>query len=227
MHRSTETLVDGRTRTNNRLNEEVGRAAGAGRARGGGRVGGYSEVLLDYVWGKQQQLQRQQSHTSRQGATSHPPLLYNGFTSQQPPGPPPTYAGDQRKVKVTRTKSCGPFLPVQQSLADTNIPHLSTIQPDPHPHLLPPKPTQPPPTQDAHREEATRNLHKALALEGKGKRSRALDGAGDVIVHLLHYRSVVPAVGGQLSGYMSGRVASSSQGNNPSLPFTPGAHVGV
>ncbi|XP_019965509.2 coiled-coil domain-containing protein 120 isoform X1 [Paralichthys olivaceus] len=159
--RSSEVLMDGRTRINNRPTE-----AGGGR---GGRGGGYSEVLLDYVWGKQQ-LQRQQSNTNnRQPITSQHQLLYNGFSSQQPPGAPPTFRGhygDQRQVKVTRTKSCGPFLPVQQSQTDTHNPPLSTIQPDPHPHLLPPRPTQLPPTQDAQLEEATRSLHKALALEG-------------------------------------------------------------
>ncbi|XP_031148964.1 coiled-coil domain-containing protein 120 [Sander lucioperca] len=152
--RSSETLADGRTRT--RANN--------------GRTAGYSEVLLDYVWGKQQQLQRQQSQpNNRQPITSHHQLLYNGFSSQQPQGAPPTYrgpSGDQRRVKVTRTKSCGPFLPVQPSQTDTHNPPLSAIQPDPHPYLLPPRPPQPAPVQDAQLEDATRSLHKALALEG-------------------------------------------------------------
>ncbi|XP_035512183.1 uncharacterized protein si:ch211-169p10.1 [Morone saxatilis] len=158
--RSSETLTDEQTRTDNGVTEE----GGAGRGRGGGgRGGGYSEVLLDYVWGKQQQLQRQQSQTSTR---QH---LYNGYSSHQPPVAPPTHhghLGDQRRVKVTRTKSCGPFLPVQQNQTDTHNPPLSTIQPDPHPHLLPPRPPQLPPTQDTQLEEATRSLHKALALEG-------------------------------------------------------------
>ncbi|XP_056239820.1 coiled-coil domain-containing protein 120 isoform X2 [Seriola aureovittata] len=169
--RSSETLTDGWTRTNNRPVEGGAMGGGAGRGRGGGRGGGYSEVLLDYVWGKQQLLQRQQSQASnRQPITSQHQLLYNGYSSsQQPPGAPPTYHGhhsDQRRVKVTRTKSCGPFLPVQQSQSDTHNPPLSTIQPDPHPHLLPPRPPQLPPNQDTQLEEATRSLHKALALEG-------------------------------------------------------------
>lgn len=162
-NRSSETLTDGRTRTNNGVNE----GGGVGRGRGGGRGAAYSDVLLDYVWGKQQQLQRQQSN-SRQPITSHHQGLYNGYSSQQPTGAPPTcrgHSGDQRRIKVTRTKSCGPFLPVQQS-TDTHNPPLSAIQPDPHPHLLPPRPPQLPPTQDAQLEEATRSLHKALALEG-------------------------------------------------------------
>ncbi|XP_071333628.1 coiled-coil domain-containing protein 120 [Trachinotus anak] len=169
--RSSETLMDGRTRTNNRPAEGGAKGGGAGRGRGGGRGAGYSEVLLDYVWGKQQKLQRQQSQTSnRQPITSQRQLLYNGHSSsQQPSGAPPTYHShhnDQRRVKVTRTKSCGPFLPVQQSQSDTHNPPLSAIQPDPHPHLLPPRPPQLPPTQDTQLEEATRSLHKALALEG-------------------------------------------------------------
>ncbi|XP_040909451.1 coiled-coil domain-containing protein 120 [Toxotes jaculatrix] len=165
--RSSETLTDGWTRTNNRSTEGGGRGGAAGRGREG-RGGAYSEILLDYVWGKQQQLQRQQSQTNnRQPITSLQPL-YNGYSSQPPPGIPPTYHGhhgDQRRVKVTRTKSCGPFLPVQNQ-SDTHNPPLSTIQPDPHPHLLPPRPPQLPPNQDAQLEEATRSLHKALALEG-------------------------------------------------------------
>uniref|UniRef100_UPI0037E70C1B coiled-coil domain-containing protein 120 n=1 Tax=Semicossyphus pulcher TaxID=241346 RepID=UPI0037E70C1B len=160
--RSSETLTDGRART--RSNNGLSEGGGAGRG-GGARGGGYSEVLLDYVWGKQQQLQRQQSQpNSRQPIASQ--MLYNGYSSQQPSAAPPTYRGhhgDQRRVKVTRTKSCGPFLPVQ---TDTHNPPLSAIQPDPHPHLLPPRPPQPPPIQDAQLEDATRSLHKALALEG-------------------------------------------------------------
>ncbi|XP_070766020.1 coiled-coil domain-containing protein 120 [Enoplosus armatus] len=165
--RGSDMLTDRRmrTRTNNGLTE--GGGLGRGRGGGGGRGGGYSEVLLDYVWGKQ--LQRQQSQTNnRQPITSHHQLLYNGYSSQQPLGSPPTYGGvpsDQRRVKVTRTKSCGPFLPVQQSQTDTHNP-LSAIQPDPHPHLLPPRPPQLPPAQDTQLEEANRSLHKALALEG-------------------------------------------------------------
>ncbi|XP_054869207.1 coiled-coil domain-containing protein 120 isoform X2 [Amphiprion ocellaris] len=139
----------------------VPESRGAGRGRGGR---GYGDVLLDYVWGKQQQLQRQQSHGGRQPITSQH-QLYNGYSTQQ--GAPPTYRShhsDQRRVTVTRTKSCGPFLPAQQT--DTHNAPLPAIQPDPHPHLLPPAPPQLPPSQDSQLEEATRSLHKALALEG-------------------------------------------------------------
>lgn len=127
---------------------------GGSRGRGRDRGGGFSEELLDYVWGKQQR----------------------PITAQQLYGAPPTYRhhqGDQRRIKVTRTKSCGPFLP-----SDTHNAPLPAIQPDPHPHLLPPRTPQSPPhphllpprpprsPPDAHLEDATRSLHKALALEG-------------------------------------------------------------
>ncbi|KAJ0064451.1 hypothetical protein NL108_006527, partial [Boleophthalmus pectinirostris] len=122
----------------------------------------YSDLLLDYVWTKQQQmLQRQQSHGSRQPITA----LY---PNQQPNLAPPTYRGmhsDRQRIKVTRTKSCGPFLPVQPPGAENFDSQHAPLQPDPHPHLLPPRPTQAALTQDQHNEEATRNLHKALALE--------------------------------------------------------------
>uniref|UniRef100_A0AAX7T2C7 Cytohesin Ubiquitin Protein Inducing domain-containing protein n=1 Tax=Astatotilapia calliptera TaxID=8154 RepID=A0AAX7T2C7_ASTCA len=147
----------------------AGRGRGGGRGDRGGRGAGYSDVLLDYVWGKQQQLQRQHSQPHRQPITSQQQVVYNGY-SQQPSGAPPTYRGpqgDQRRVTVTRTKSCGPFLPVQQSQTDTHNPPLVAIQPDPPPHLLPPRPPQLPPNQDSQLEEATRSLHKALALEGE------------------------------------------------------------
>ncbi|XP_034027721.1 FERM domain-containing protein 4B [Thalassophryne amazonica] len=163
---NSEAPMDGRTRMSN------GHADGGGRGGGGrGGRGGYSDVLLDYVWGKQQKmLQRQQSqNNSKQPITSQHAPLYNGYSSQKQLGAPPTYRShldDQRRVKVTRTKSCGPFLPVQQS-SSTQNPPLSAIQPDPHPHLLPPgPPPHLPPMQDGQLEEATRNLHKALALEG-------------------------------------------------------------
>nr|XP_046253441.1 FERM domain-containing protein 4B [Scatophagus argus]XP_046253442.1 FERM domain-containing protein 4B [Scatophagus argus]XP_046253443.1 FERM domain-containing protein 4B [Scatophagus argus] len=166
--RSSETLKGSDGLTRKKMIDGPAEDGGMGQGRGGG----YSEVLLDYMWGKKQQvqLQRQQSQTNnRQPITSHHQLLYNGYTSQQPSGAPRTcrgHPGEQRRIKVTRTKSCGPFLPVQQSQTDTHNPPLSAIQPDPHPHLLPPRPPQLPPIQDAQLEEATRSLHKALALEG-------------------------------------------------------------
>ncbi|XP_047233066.1 FERM domain-containing protein 4B isoform X2 [Girardinichthys multiradiatus] len=164
---SSETLTDRRTRNNTGVSEGGGRGGGTGP--GGGRGRGYSEVLLDYVWEKQRQLQRQPSQPSRQPDISQHQPLHKGCSTQQPPGAPPTYRshhGDQRRVTVTRTKSCGPFLPVKQNQADVTHQAPPTIQPDPHPHLLPPRPPQLPLQQDSQLEEATRSLHKALALEG-------------------------------------------------------------
>ncbi|XP_068193061.1 coiled-coil domain-containing protein 120 isoform X2 [Antennarius striatus] len=109
-----------------------GHLEGGGRGRGGV----FSEVLLDYVWGKQQQLQKKQTN-SRQPIASQHQLLSNGYYSQKAPPTCRGNPGDQRQIK-----------------------------PDPHPHLLPPRPPQAPPSQDAQLEEATRSLHKALALEG-------------------------------------------------------------
>ncbi|XP_013889584.1 uncharacterized protein LOC106536804 [Austrofundulus limnaeus] len=115
------------------------------------------------------QLQHQQSQPSSQPTPSQHQLIYNGCSAQPPSVAPPTYLshqGNQRRVTVTRTKSCGPFLLMQQSQSDAHHQPPPTIQPDPHPHLLPPRPAQLPPHQDSQLQEATRSLHKALALEG-------------------------------------------------------------
>ncbi|XP_053706058.1 atrophin-1 isoform X1 [Synchiropus splendidus] len=122
-----------------------GESVMGGRARdchGGG-------VQLDF-WAKR-----------RQPITMQQKLLYNGYSAQQPAGAPATHSrlGDQRKSTVTRTRSCGPFQ------SETHSPPLLAIQPDPHPHLLPPRPPQPP-TLEASPGDTTRTLHKALALEG-------------------------------------------------------------
>ncbi|XP_017259249.1 FERM domain-containing protein 4B isoform X2 [Kryptolebias marmoratus] len=114
------------------------------------------------------QSQRQQSQPS-QPITLQQQLIFNCSSAQKTSGAPPAYLchhGNQRRVTVTRTKSCGPFLVMQQSQADAHHQPPATIQPDPHPHLLPPRPAQLPPHQDSQLEEATRSLHKALALEG-------------------------------------------------------------
>ncbi|KAF7655989.1 hypothetical protein LDENG_00047040 [Lucifuga dentata] len=129
-YRSSETLTDGRTRMNGH-GEAGGRGGGGGGGGGVGRGragrGGYNDILMDYIWGKQQKmLQLQQSQTnSRQPITSQHTLLYNGYSSHQPAGAPPTYrghVGDQRRPPAG--------------------------------------------AQDGQLEEATRSLHKALALEG-------------------------------------------------------------
>uniref|UniRef100_A0A1A8CU61 Coiled-coil domain containing 120 n=1 Tax=Nothobranchius kadleci TaxID=1051664 RepID=A0A1A8CU61_NOTKA len=161
---SPETLTERWTRRNNKVPEGGGRVGSGGQA-GGGRGGGYSEILLDYVWGKQ--WQRQQSQPNKQPITSQHQLPYNSCSTRQPPGAPPTYQSHHvNQCRVTTAKSCGLFLPVQKSQANSHHPAPDTIQPDPHPHLLPPQPSQLPPHQDSQLEEATRSLHKALALEG-------------------------------------------------------------
>lgn len=120
----------------------------------------YSDLLLDYVWTKQQQmLQRQQSHGSRQPITA----LYQSTLAA------PAHRGlsqDRNRIKVTRTKSCGPFLAVQPPGTENFDSQHAPLQPDPHPHLLHPRPLHSAPQEQGGSEEATRNLHKALALEG-------------------------------------------------------------
>uniref|UniRef100_A0A3P8WKI7 Uncharacterized LOC103384393 n=1 Tax=Cynoglossus semilaevis TaxID=244447 RepID=A0A3P8WKI7_CYNSE len=108
-----------------------------GQGGGVGRGSGHAEVLLDYVW-DQGRLSSLHSHLA-----------------------------EPRQVKVTRTKSCGPFLPGQQKQQpkDQNF-SQSTILPDTKSHPMPPIPSKLPPNQNAQLEEATRSLHKALALEG-------------------------------------------------------------
>ncbi|RVE71115.1 hypothetical protein OJAV_G00071640 [Oryzias javanicus] len=143
---SSEMLSDRHRRT--AAEEEKGTAAGKRRG------GAYGEILLDYVCGRQRQLQRQFSQPNKQPITAQHQLLRNGDSAHQLPGAPPICHRRQERSTVTRTKSCG---------------HNSTppaIQPDPHPNLLPPRPPQLPPNQDSQLEEATRSLHKALALEG-------------------------------------------------------------
>uniref|UniRef100_A0A3B3BYV1 Uncharacterized protein n=1 Tax=Oryzias melastigma TaxID=30732 RepID=A0A3B3BYV1_ORYME len=147
---SSEMLTDRHVRT--AAEEEKGTAAGKRRG------GAYGEILLDYVCGRQRQLQRQFSQPNKQPITAQHQLLRNGDSVHQLPGAPPIHhrhlGGNQERSTVTRTKSCG---------------HNSTpptIQPDPHPNLLPPRPPQLPSNQDSQLEEATRSLHKALALEG-------------------------------------------------------------
>ncbi|XP_056130748.1 coiled-coil domain-containing protein 120 [Lampris incognitus] len=150
----SDTMLD---RTNPSL--EAGGGGGIELKKGWGGV---------YVWGKQQktQLQRQQSHGNPlQPITSQHTTQYNGYLPH-PAYPPPLLRGqpgEPRRVKVTRTKSCGPLL---QHTAPPGPHQHPSIQPDPHPNLLPPRPPQHLPAQDGHLEEATKSLHKALALEG-------------------------------------------------------------
>ncbi|KAG9336026.1 hypothetical protein JZ751_003285 [Albula glossodonta] len=194
---------------------EQGRMRSSVGGRGGGGGGGYNEILMDYIWGKQQKMQVQQQQQQQQqqqrhqsggggnprawpeGSCSSGSPHFNGFPPSQAPhfaaGPPPYSPlllrgkpGEPRRVKVTRTKSCGPFIPLQQHQQEALL--LSTYSDPPHPTsssansstaaLYPyqtegpapgPGPApgrRPPPFPSSTPEDSTRSLHKALALEG-------------------------------------------------------------
>ncbi|XP_028853692.1 coiled-coil domain-containing protein 120 isoform X2 [Denticeps clupeoides] len=213
-YKSSETLTDGKLRQIYRgspereLNgsKEQGRMRSSLGGRPAGGVGGYNEILLDYIWGKQQmrpmQLPQPQQHqstgrvwpdiysppaSSTSSSSSNPPH-FNGFSHSQvhlatapPPYSPMLLRGQQvepRRVKVTRTKSCGPFIPLQQDtilLSAYDSPHpisasnTSSI-PNLHPHpaelSTAPFGRRAPHFSLPTPEDSTRSLHKALALEG-------------------------------------------------------------
>ncbi|XP_050972985.1 coiled-coil domain-containing protein 120 isoform X1 [Labeo rohita] len=174
------------------------RSTSGGRGTNGG--GGYSEILMDYVWGKQQKMQAQQQQRLQvqsnaksrpwpDGPSAPPPPYRNGFPQSQQlilASGPPAYSplmlrgkpGEPRRVKVSRTKSCGPFVPSQQHQQESillsaytetttsngtavNAAHNQQVE---HPHRPPhyPLDSSAPTTPD----DPTRSLHKALALEG-------------------------------------------------------------
>ncbi|XP_051951025.1 coiled-coil domain-containing protein 120-like isoform X1 [Xyrauchen texanus] len=172
------------------------RSGVVGRGTNGGV--GYSEILMDYVWGKQQKMQVQQQqrlHVQNGAKTcpwtecsnAPPPPYKNGFPHSQQlilGTGPPAYSplmlrgkpGEPRRVKVTRTKSCGPFVPTQQHQQESivlsaytenntsNANNAVHYQPTDNPHRPPHYPfeSSAPTTPD----DPTRSLHKALALEG-------------------------------------------------------------
>lgn len=218
-YKSSEALTDGRLRQVPRVSPErhlnghaeQGRLRSSVGGRGGGG-GGYNEILMDYIWGKQQKMQaqqQQQRHQAGVGGSARPwpdgsgpaaPVSvssphFNGFPPSQPPphfaaaGPPPYSPlllrgkpGEPRRVKVTRTKSCGPFIPLQQHQQEALL--LSAYSEPPHatsssansstaalyPYQAePPGPALPrraPPFPSTTPDDPTRSLHKALALEG-------------------------------------------------------------
>uniref|UniRef100_A0A4W5KN76 Coiled-coil domain containing 120a n=1 Tax=Hucho hucho TaxID=62062 RepID=A0A4W5KN76_9TELE len=166
-----------------------GPPSGSYEQGGGGGGGGYSDILMDYVWGKQQQQRQvQQVHGNGKFPSSvpvPPPSHFNGYPHPQGhlPGPqhvsggPPAYSsplmlrgklGEPRRVKVTRTKSCGPFIPLQHHQQEAL--HFSSDPP------LPPTSSSstgistalgPPQYSDSVTpDDPIRSLHKALALEG-------------------------------------------------------------
>uniref|UniRef100_A0A4W4E565 Cytohesin Ubiquitin Protein Inducing domain-containing protein n=2 Tax=Electrophorus electricus TaxID=8005 RepID=A0A4W4E565_ELEEL len=202
--KSSEALPDGRVRPPQRGSPEQQanghvevarmRSVSGGRGPGGGGVtgGGYNEILLDYVWGKQQKMQAQQQQQHRlqsqaglkarpwpEGPPAAPPPYVNGFHQPQTlllGSGAPAYSplmlrgkpGEPRRVKVSRTKSCGPFVPLQPHQQDSALfSPVAVGHPDQPPGQFQPanRPTHPR-SADCTPDDPTRSLHKALALEG-------------------------------------------------------------
>ncbi|XP_051967499.1 coiled-coil domain-containing protein 120-like [Xyrauchen texanus] len=202
-YKSSESLTDGKLRQIYQGSPErqmMGfKEQGRMRSSLGGQSSGmgYNEILMDYIWGKQQKRPVQNQSTGRiwpdfSTPPSGTPPHYNGFSHSQLhlSAAPPSYSpmllrgqeAEHRRVKVTRTKSCGPFIPLQQHPQDSVL--FSAYDPlltssgsttSSIPNLLPHhtelsagaafgrRPLQfslPTP------EDSTRSLHKALALEG-------------------------------------------------------------
>ncbi|XP_062854647.1 coiled-coil domain-containing protein 120 [Trichomycterus rosablanca] len=188
-HKSSEVLVDGRVRQVNG-HAEVTRVRSVSGGRGtNSSNAGYSDVLLDYMWTKQQKMhsqqqQRLQAQNSikprvwQEAPSVAPPPYINGFPSSQaliigPPAYSPMMLrgkpGEPRRVKVSRTKSCGPFIPVQHHQQGyTEMPlsngHAGMAQFQSR-HKAQNYSTDSTPGS-AQQDEPTRHLHKALALEG-------------------------------------------------------------
>lgn len=195
-YKSSEALTDGKLR---RISPERHVDSSVEQAKlrlsmGGRGNGGYSEQLMDYIWGKQQKMQQLYQSTGRiwdmsspRTSTAAPQSHTNGFSHSQvhlpsavPPFSPLVLRGSQaelRRVKVTRTKSCGPFIPLQHdaillSAYEAPLPSSATTSsiPNLHPYqaelLGPPFTRRPPQLSLPTPEDSTRSLHKALALEG-------------------------------------------------------------
>ncbi|XP_029357959.1 coiled-coil domain-containing protein 120 isoform X2 [Echeneis naucrates] len=207
-YKSSETLTDGKLRhihlgsPDRQVDGSVEQAKMRLSMGGRGAGGGYNELLMDYIWGKQQRVQVQhhlyqstgriwQDLPSPRSSTVAVPPHANGFSHSQvhlpsaaPPYSPMVLRGSQaelRRVKVTRTKSCGPFIPLQQhpqdaillSAYESPLPASSTNTssiPNLHPYQTemsgPSISRRPPQFSLPTPEDSTRSLHKALALEG-------------------------------------------------------------
>ncbi|XP_014021916.2 coiled-coil domain-containing protein 120 [Salmo salar] len=206
-YKSSETLTDGKLRhihlgsperhLDNSVEQGNMRLSMGGRGEAGG--GGYNELLMDYIWGKQQRIQVQhelyqstgriwQDISSPRSSTAAVPPQANGFSLSQvhlpsaaPPYSPMVIRGSQaepHRVKVTRTKSCGPFIPLQHDtilLSAYESPHpapssTTSSIPNLHPYQTelsgPSFNHRPPQFSRPTAEDSTRSLHKALALEG-------------------------------------------------------------
>ncbi|XP_055039771.2 coiled-coil domain-containing protein 120 isoform X2 [Misgurnus anguillicaudatus] len=205
-YKSSESLTDGKLRQIYQTSPERHMMAfkeqGKIRSSLGGQSSGtgYNEILMDYIWGKQQQKRPVQPQQNQSAGRIWPdfstppsgtPPHYNGFSHSQLhlAGAPSTYSpmlmrgqdAEPRRVKVTRTKSCGPFIPLQQqqdgvlfsaydlshplsgsttSSIPNLLPHHTELSPAAAFGRRPPQFSQPTP------EDSTRSLHKALALEG-------------------------------------------------------------
>lgn len=189
-HKSSEALLDSRLKQVNGHAEVTRvRSISGGRASSGSG-GVYSDVLLDYVWGKQQKMQqmvqqqqRLQAHNSIKARAWHeapsipPPPYINGFSptpslilSSAPPAYSPLMLrgkpGEPRRVKVSRTKSCGPFIPVQQGYTEIPVVNGHNAMGQLQPRQRPPNYSTDLSSGSTPQDEPTRNLHKALALEG-------------------------------------------------------------
>ncbi|KAK2862541.1 hypothetical protein Q5P01_002074 [Channa striata] len=206
-YKSSETLTDGKLRSIHLGSPERDADGTVEQAKmrlsmgGRGAGGGYNELLMDYIWGKQQRMQVQhqlfqstgriwQDMASPRSSTAPVPPHANGFSHSQvhlpsaaPPYSPMVLRGSQaelRRVKVTRTKSCGPFIPLQHpqdaiflSAYESPIPASGTTTssiPNLHPYQTelsgPSFSRRPPQFSLPTPEDSTRSLHKALALEG-------------------------------------------------------------
>lgn len=187
-HKSSEALLDGRLKQVNG-HTELTRVRSISGGRGTSvSSGGYSDVLLDYVWGKQQKMQQQQQQRLQaqncikarawhEVPSVPPPPYVNGFSSSQGlvlGSGPPAYSplmlrgkpGEPRRVKVSRTKSCGPFIPVQQGYTEIPLANGHNGMGQFQPRQRPPNYSTDLSSGSAPQDEPTRNLHKALALEG-------------------------------------------------------------
>ncbi|XP_051956883.1 coiled-coil domain-containing protein 120-like [Xyrauchen texanus] len=246
-YKSSESLTDGKRRQIYQGSPErqmMGfKEQGRMRSSLGGQSSGtgYSEILMEYIWGKQQKgpVQTQQNQSAGRiwpdfsTPPSGTPPHYNGFSHSQLhlAAAPPSYSpmllrgqeAEPRRVKVTRTKSCGPFITLQQHPQDAVL--FSTYDPSlpssgsttsSIPNLLPhhaelsagaalgrrPLQFSLPTTEDS-----TRSLHKALALEGLrdwymrnalgySTTAKGHDGLGmrhSHTYHLVHQPQSIPA----------------------------------
>ncbi|XP_058229887.1 coiled-coil domain-containing protein 120 isoform X2 [Hemibagrus wyckioides] len=205
-YKSSESLTDSKLRHMYRGSPE--RQLGGSKEQGHmhssvkqGSGDGYSEPLMDCMIKPQKRSVQSQQHFSlehiwpdlsavpKSGPSTHCNVFSHSqmhLASATPSYSPifvQSYQPKPRQVKFTRTKSCGPFTPLQQHSLDhllvyafepTNL--LSGSTASSFPNLLPhqsEKPnsnvsfsSKPGPFSLPALDDSTRSLHKALALEG-------------------------------------------------------------